>query len=566
MAADDFSTLFARGRVLLQIEDARALETLQRAVDASQNAPKSEQVAAVLALSRASQKWQSRDDATEVLARGLKQNDAKEIRDALAPLLVEGLPQNASENTLQSLSEIGARGQWTLQKSTFSFPALEVENSKFARNHTFDILQTRGELFVSGKNADGAPRLWRTPKLYAAYSPLPATLQMNRAVYGYVKTGEKWRQVARVLYANVDGENARAQKICDVFLRVWCSFQLKLKRDNLYANVTTIWLSRESALWPQSENTPNWNAGAQLDSAPAEMILFRTGETRSDAEWLREIAHEYSHIALPPFAGYKMPLEPFGNGVLGESLLMLWALNAPPSFFALEQIEAARPQLRVHVSRHAIPAWKSWLAHDPRAEIGGGDETARRKLQGLTLWVERVYGAPTLRFALSQLNENPENRRQAALAWAQRRNADGKVNETVLSAEDLRRVVGDSISITAQNDVSSRLPLVLRLDQTIWLGGALRSSKPMSPEISPDALANRAPLKLRANERASGWIYIPRGAKSLRVTSSTRFVADGWKTSFANNAVVLKCEDKTGWQRLAIRATHNFEIGAARFE
>lgn len=549
MAADDFAGLFARGRVLLQNEDARALSTLQRAVDASQNATKLDQVAAVLALSRAAQKWRSRDDAVEVLARGLQQNDAKEIRQSLASLLIDGLPQNASEKTLQTLSQIASRGQWTLQKSVFSLSSFNSLES--ARANSFDILHTRGELFVNGQDADGAPQLWLTPKLYAAYSNLPPTLQMNRALYGYVRRGENWRQVARVLYANVEGENARAQKICDGFLRVWCSFYGHLQRDNLYANVTTIWLSRESALWPQSENTPNWNAGAQLDSAPGEMILFRTGEVRSDAEWLREIAHEYSHISWPPFAGYKLPLEPFGNGAQGETLFMLWALQNPSSFLAPNAIDEATQQLRVHVARHAVASWKRWTTSDARVPIIGDDEVARQKLQGLTLWIERVYGNAVLENALKTCDDDEQSRlkqRESALSLALRRN--GNAANNVLRASMLQ---GAAVRVL---DVQFAKQKTLK----IWLGGVLSTS------ISADNLAVRAPLKLTKNQQAVGWIYLPRGAKSLRIETSTLFSIKGWKTSFANNVVVLMCEDKTGWQRLSFGATQNCEVNTARFE
>ena len=545
-AQSEFASLLARGRVMLDNDDARALQTLQKAAEISQNATAIEQTRAFLAWSRAAQKWRSRDDAVEILARGVSQlmlkdatKDATELRNALAPLLIDGLPLSASQKTLQTLSQIVARDNWKLQPLSLALPQ-NFAHIEYSKSRARDFLITNGALFVNGKNADGAPQLWRTPPLYAAYSDLPPTLKMNRVVYGFASDKTQFVQVVRVLYADVDAaEKLRAERVCRDFLRVWNSFDGALSRRNLYSPVTTIWLSRESALWPQPENATAWNAGAQLDSAPSEMILFRTSEARPPAEWLREIAHEYSHIALPPFAGYAPPLEPFGNGVLGETLLMLWALGSPQSYFAPEETEEARRNLRVHVARYAIPAWKTAMSRDPRTPIRGDDEAARRALVGLTLHIERVYGARVLRNALSQLDgDDLEKQRQAALALAQRRAASVSSSE-ILRAEALR------LSLARVLDK----PFAASEKASLWIGGALSQTR-----LSPDELASRAPLILKANQRSNGWIYVPRGAKQLRIennTSSTRrLVANGWKITPSKNATILSCESKSGWQRL----------------
>ncbi len=74
--------------------------------------------------------------------------------------------------------------------------------------------------------------------------------------------------------------------------------------------------------------------------APFDVWLCRTGRAggeqwgrnlffydldapRSSIEWIREVAHEYSHLALPPVGGYKDP-EYWASGYLGERLIIRW--------------------------------------------------------------------------------------------------------------------------------------------------------------------------------------------------------------------------------------------------
>jgi hypothetical protein len=49
---------------------------------------------------------------------------------------------------------------------------------------------------------------------------------------------------------------------------------------------------------------------------------------RSSIEWIREVVHEYSHLALPPIGGYTAP-EYWANGYLGERLIVRWFQRIP---------------------------------------------------------------------------------------------------------------------------------------------------------------------------------------------------------------------------------------------
>ncbi len=75
-----------------------------------------------------------------------------------------------------------------------------------------------------------------------------------------------------------------------------------------------VWLCRDGRAGGEQ-----WNANLYFDALDAP---------RSSIEWIREILHEYSHLALPPIGGYKAP-EYWANGYLGERLLVRWLQRLP---------------------------------------------------------------------------------------------------------------------------------------------------------------------------------------------------------------------------------------------
>ncbi|HEY3330934.1 MAG TPA: hypothetical protein VGK19_12985 [Capsulimonadaceae bacterium] len=54
------------------------------------------------------------------------------------------------------------------------------------------------------------------------------------------------------------------------------------------------------------------------------IYFYQVGEQRSSIEWIREIAHEYSHMAFPIVGGDYSDPEPWANGYYGERLLLRW--------------------------------------------------------------------------------------------------------------------------------------------------------------------------------------------------------------------------------------------------
>ncbi|HEX8832613.1 MAG TPA: hypothetical protein VF719_00355, partial [Abditibacteriaceae bacterium] len=276
-----------------------------------------------------------------------------------------------------------------------------------------------------------------------------------------------WRQSVRVFYASsyLTKENRddrpRAEALCEQFLKVAATTRAALGMQNSYTpgGVTTLWLSEVSSWWPDDDddpiiaaqmpsrmpppNTPTtpkgpittevqstpltlpWRASAQLDSAPGEIMYFKMTQPRREAEWLRQTMHEYGHVALPAFNGFAPPLEPYGNGALAETLQMLWVAQNPAQW-ALKDVARVDAKSTVvtpvvsrsvdieylafsadadkHASLNALPAFVSWKKDGPQSTLRrAGTREGLQYLSGLALYIERVYGAPTLGAAFRAL-------------------------------------------------------------------------------------------------------------------------------------------------------------------
>jgi hypothetical protein len=247
---------------------------------------------------------------------------------------------------------------------------------------------------------------------------------------------------------------------------------------------------------------------------------------------------------LPPFAGFSLPVEPFGNGEVGETLLMLWAASAPQAFFPDNELTRARTNFDVHLSRYALPALREWNKQGPASLMArGSDQSALRYLCGLVIATERVYGAPVLREALEPLKKEAAHWRNLGIEYSRRNSRASKVQPLRTSAllENVNAVLGQTLA------KRGTLPL--------WLPGALQSSHTFSAQ----ELASRAPLRLKAGESATGWVYVPSGARALRMfvpEGAVKLRIDGtWNAQRMAREVVLDVTKRSGWQKIVLRAT-----------
>jgi hypothetical protein len=321
-----------------------------------------------------------------------------------------------------------------------------------------------------------------------------------------------------------------------------------------------------------------WLAAGQVMSAPGDIMFFKVGTPRSEGEWLRQIVHEYGHVVLPPFGGFQPPAEPFGNGAVGETVAMLWAAaagdewnvtvpastpRALPVTSLVDNPSRPKPQnvpepatlparplreeLLLHVARHAVPALRFFNAHGPNsAWRNDRDNNGLLYLQGLHVYLDRVYGTPLLG--------------AASLPLQQRSAAHFAVNKSMLPTNTTALL--NNVPVALRNPfgaTSKYLP--------IWLPGAIEN---LPANLPPTQIINRAPLLLRRGERMATKLYIPPTAKALHIEwkgaagAMLRPIGGGKSTlrppSGAGATGAIDIGNRAAWQRLAFAATSDVTI------
>lgn len=564
----------------------------------------------------AADKFAQRDEALTALSRalrfakGIALNDStssvlrRDTSSELGRVLRQGLPLVAPDDVLDAIAALAHGGLWKPRRLKFHPAGITLD----PQGNTIpaqDFLITDGKVFPPVQDgAVAGSNLSRVPPLYTAVAAdkLPLSLQMDKMVGGYVRELDgpnkgQWRQVARVFYAspfltkNRRNDLPRAEALCISFLKVHALNRSMLGLSNLYARgdriggVTTVWLLEVSALWPndeedkavlaqlgprmpelntgpsnrppEPETTPfmrpwNFALAGQVDSSPGDILFWKAGLERSESEWLREVAHEYGHVALPPVAGFRPPLEPYGNGTLGETLVMLWAASNPVQLLTAGDVEP-RPGLVVglpgaplplpatgtpnadyfianvteHLSLHALPALNLFRRSGPNSPLRTSTNRENlRFLQGLTVYVDRVYGSKILGRAFQPLAAKAANAPDS-LARRQLLNTNSVLDSL---ANNLKEPWGQQKTLK------------------IWLPGA------MQVETSIDDLVKRGPARLKAPGNYNVWLFVPNGTEALRIEGkgiqSLRAVGLPFKASPTDFKVYFA--GKTGWQQFTL--------------
>ena len=135
----------------------------------------------------------------------------------------------------------------------------------------------------------------------------------------------------------------------------------------------------------------------------SNLYLYNLETPRSSIEWIREVVHEYSHLALPAVGGYTEP-EYWANGYLGERLLVRWFQrepNGPAEVSAVwgdfsgaanfDRLLVA-PPLALYKKIGPNPVW-----------LARRDELGMRYLIGQALTFDDKYGAARLGDAFALL-------------------------------------------------------------------------------------------------------------------------------------------------------------------
>ena len=258
------------------------------------------------------------------------------------------------------------------------------------------------------------------------------------------------------------------------------------------------------------------------------------------------------------WAGFAPPLEPYANGVIGETLGMMWAAGMPASFVpsavastgaaaktvaatgdaATEAALQQRADYREHVRAYALPARALFVAAGPNSPLRTGtDAESLRYLNGATTYLERVYGAPLLGRALQPLalraQQTEASRRAAACCG--------------------RAVC--SLRLTRPGNAPWNPDKTLPL----WLPGALDA------ELDAATLVNRSAYTLRAGTRAAVWLWVPPGTAELRIEGAGAGALSALGTPFSAKGDVARVFfTGNGWQKFVLVAGKNATIGAAR--
>lgn len=542
----------------------------------------------------AADRFAQRDESITALARAVRLSRAisgapadsgllrRDSTLELGRVLRGGLPLVAPDDTLESIASLAHGGLWSPKRFTYD-PALLAGEGLGAPLPKAEFLVTDGKLFPPV--APGTGELSRVPPYYALVpvERLPASLQLDKMVAGYQRLTKgpnrgQWRQIARVFYASpflTQGKRddlPRARALCEQFMRVHAAFEGALGSVNLYTRgdrdegVTTLWLLENSALWPEDDEDPSilaqlgarmpgvntgiektateptttatylpWMALAgQVESHGGEIMFWKAPLARPETEWLREVFHEYGHVALPPFGGFRPPLEPYGNGLMGETLGQMWAAQSPERF----GIPAGKSgDLLLQVGNQALPSLQKFLAEGPYSPLrAAGNRDGLRYLQGLTTYLERVYGPKMLGRALTPLA-----------------NRAARVSDIAT-----RRSLMDSRTLL--NSVETNWRQMSGQTQPIYLSGALSIPRTAASLVARDGAT------LRAGSRTRAMLWVPRGADSLRIEGGARLRAVGLPFAAQGEALRVYFGGKSGWQTFSLVAGATTKVGAARFE
>ncbi|MCS6775880.1 MAG: hypothetical protein NZ557_05005, partial [Chthonomonadaceae bacterium] len=210
-------------------------------------------------------------------------------------------------------------------------------------------------------------------------------------------------------------------------------------------------LSRERMRFDHARDAPTvqvWltrGPGQGLDPGIAgeqfrnQIYLYDLYAERRGVEWIRQIAHEYGHYALPGVSGFAEP-EEWGNGMLGERLYVKWLVEAlQEGHVKADAVPFATPEeVRAYAGGQVVPLIER-IARDGVhvRQLTRRDAEGMRAFAGLALYVDAVYGSEMLRMGFAY--------------------ASSGRNDAFLTAVDFLR--GVEAALGAANDLILRPPL-----------------------------------------------------------------------------------------------------------
>jgi len=205
------------------------------------------------------------------------------------------------------------------------------------------------------------------------------------------------------VYSSIDG--VKANLICTVHYQSADYTQFAQKTGALLALLDDVYntkmvVARADDSYPfhvwLCSTAPVSNGGEQWRN---NIYFYDIGDERSSIEWIREIAHEFSHLAFQAVGGdYTYP-EAFANGYLGERLLVRWLSRGVAGGGQSVEADwlgtfAGYPNFeRLLIT----PSLAEFTAHGlNKTELARRDEVGMRYMIGMMLYVDDVCGSQTV--------------------------------------------------------------------------------------------------------------------------------------------------------------------------
>ncbi len=267
------------------------------------------------------------------------------------------------------------------------------------------IAHTTGVVFPDGMKETGEPITVTIPS--AGGQGVTGEARFNRTAYGFVAVpeGEELRMTVRTHYPSPllseEGNDYAdlAESITHLMLRMYC-----------YSRGSYGFPSATEEQIPRLLLCESGPTGAEhYDN---DIFFYDVGRGRRPEEWLRQIAHEWGHHALPRMASFSAP-EPDAAGVLGE-LLFLQHLANEAAMVAGDKWPSERAQAAIdglwgdgevalceQIESLRERTIDLWLREGPNSELAAGlDEEAFYYLVGAMGWIDAAHGPRMLRSTL----------------------------------------------------------------------------------------------------------------------------------------------------------------------
>jgi hypothetical protein len=215
---------------------------------------------------------------------------------------------------------------------------------------------------------------------------------------------ENW-PFGSAVYVYTTHNGIKANLLCTIYYQTTDYVDLAHRIGSLLAVIDNTYIEKMQAsradnhspfnVWLCS-TAPVSNGGEQWQN---NIYFYDIGDDRSSIEWIREIAHEYSHLAFRPVGGqYTFP-EAFANGYLGERLLVRWLDRGAAG--GIPSVEAAWKRTfggYPNFERLLItPAIAEYTSHGlSKAELGRRDGTGMRYMIGMMLYIDDTCGSASV--------------------------------------------------------------------------------------------------------------------------------------------------------------------------